>query len=44
MDGRRRASAILDGNWTAVISDGSLYAPFEATVHVTETGAEVLTL
>ncbi len=34
---------VLDDDWTAVTTDGSLSAQFEHTVLVTETGAEVLT-
>ena len=34
---------VLDDDWTAVTSDGSLSAQFEHTVLVTETGVEVLT-
>jgi len=34
---------VLDDEWTAVTSDGSLSAQFEHTVLVTETGVEVLT-
>jgi methionyl aminopeptidase len=34
---------ILDDGWTAITRDGSLSAQFEHTVHVTETGVDVLT-
>jgi len=34
---------VLDDDWTAVTSDGSLSAQFEHTVLVTESGVEVLT-
>ena len=34
---------LLDNDWTAVTSDGSLSAQFEQTVLVTETGVESLT-
>jgi methionyl aminopeptidase len=34
---------VLDDDWTAVTSDGSLSAQFEHTVLVTDTGVEVLT-
>jgi len=35
---------ILEDGWTAITRDGSLSAQFEHTVHVTETGVEILTL
>jgi methionyl aminopeptidase len=34
---------MLADGWTVVTADGSLSAQFEHTVHVTETGCEVLT-
>ncbi|MEL6310326.1 MAG: type I methionyl aminopeptidase [Chloroflexota bacterium] len=34
----------LDDKWTVVTKDGSLCAHFEHTVHITESGAEILTL
>ncbi|HEX7928330.1 MAG TPA: type I methionyl aminopeptidase [bacterium] len=37
-------TVILDDGWTAITRDGSLSAQFEHTIHVTETGHEVLTL
>jgi methionyl aminopeptidase len=33
-----------DDGWTAVTKDGSMTAQFEHTLHVTDTGAEILTL
>ncbi len=36
-------TVILDDGWTAVTRDGSLSAQFEHTVHVTESGVDVLT-
>ena len=41
--GRRHARVLADG-WTVVTKDRSLSAQWEHTVHVTETGVEVLTL
>ncbi len=34
---------ILDDDWTAVTSDGSLSAHFENTIHISEKGPEILT-
>jgi methionyl aminopeptidase len=34
---------VLEDGWTVITADGSLSAQFEHTVHVTETGCEVLT-
>jgi methionyl aminopeptidase len=39
-----REVRILDDEWTVVTADGSLSAQFEHTIHVTDTGYEVLTL
>jgi len=35
---------LLEDGWTVVTADGSLSAQFEHTIHVTDTGYEVLTL
>jgi methionyl aminopeptidase len=39
-----REVRILDDEWTVVTADGKLSAQFEHTIHVTDTGYEVLTL
>ena len=41
--GKRHARVLADG-WTVVTKDRSLSAQWEHTIHVTETGCEVLTL
>jgi methionyl aminopeptidase len=38
------ATEVLDDDWTAVTTDGSLSAQFEHTIVVTKDGVDVMTL